>query len=737
MRDDESEFLTLTDDEPHAGKVATGNVWKILIVDDDQDVHRATEFAMSNTPILGRPLVFLHAFSAAETISVLRSEPGIAVVLLDVVMEHDDAGLRLVHSIRNELGMAEIRIILRTGQPGYAPAIEAIRDYDINDYKTKSELSRNRLFTTLTAALRSYEQIHVLNLNRRGLHAIIDASAKLFTSSGLGDFATGVIHQIAMLLNVPPDGIAFFYAQGSDPTESTVVATAGRYSICATNTLESIADNRIAANVTSALVGCGHQFSEAAATLRFAGNAGDALIVHIDTPNRLGDVESQLLDVFGTNIAISLDNVLMFGQLKDLAYNDHLLRIPNRLAFVRAIDDALHDQRDNATVALIDIDHFSQLNDALGHSYGDRLLAEVAERLTTMFGGDGMVARVAADVFGVLTNSARISAASIRQACQKAFQIDDTEHMLSVTTGLARLIDTDGNGSNALKCANVALNRAKDNHRGDAIFYQRDMELDTRNRVRLLQDLRAAFERNRLFVVYQPQIALQNRRVVGVEALLRWRNEQGQLVPPGHFIPLAENSGLIISLGEWVLRSACIALRQLERDGLADIRMAVNVSVSQFRHPDFLRTVDTVLRECEVAPSRIELEITESVAMLDAQFMLRMIEALRERGIAIAIDDFGTGFSSLSYLERLNVNRLKIDRSFVSQMSLGASSQRIVETIVQLGHSLSLEIIAEGIETEAEAAALTAMGCHEGQGYLFSRPLELDDVAAFIRLANR
>jgi EAL domain-containing protein (putative c-di-GMP-specific phosphodiesterase class I) len=258
------------------------------------------------------------------------------------------------------------------------------------------------------------------------------------------------------------------------------------------------------------------------------------------------------------------------------------------------------------------------------------------------------------------------------------------------------------------------------------------MEQDTRARVQLLQELRSAFERERLFVVYQPQMALGSRQLIGVEALLRWRTDDGQFVAPAQFIPLAESSGLIVSLGEWVLRSACRDLQRIIQHSGQPLRMAVTVSVAQFRQADFLSTLERALEESGIDPTLLELEITESVAMLDATFMIDLLNRIKGLGVSLAVDDFGTGFSSLSYLERLNVDRLKIDLSFVRQMEQSDGSKRIVETIIQLGRSLQLELIAEGIEQESQATSLTQMGCHEGQGYLFAKPLELAALLSFI-----
>lgn len=733
---DDEDILALIEEDGTDTRQRPQRHWKILIVDDDQDVHQATEFALTNTPILGRPLVFVHAYSAAQAVEKLKVERDIAVILLDVVMEREDAGLMLVKIIRDELAITEARIILRTGQPGYAPEIDAIRDYDINDYKTKSELSRNRLYTTLTAAIRSYDQIHALNASRRGLGMIIRASAELMAHHGLMEFAAGIITQIAGLLGLPPEGLVCAHDRNGDAEQTRIIAAAGRYAECIERPLSALNSPEVTASIRNALTERASAFTSDSTTLFFPGDSGHDMAAYLETAIPLSELDHQLLEVFCTNIAISLDNVMLFGQLNDHAYNDQLLGIPNRLAFVRGVDNAVQANQHSDTVALVDIDHFSELNDALGHSYGDMLLKAVASRLRATLSNEVFIARIAADTFGILGSDEQVAPAALKSAFSTPFLLDASEHLLSATLGLARLTEVDGGGTDAVKSANIALSRAKDGTRGDFCYFVREMELDTRNRVRLLQDLRAAFERDRLFVVYQPQLSLNTRKVVGVEALMRWRNDHGQFVPPDQFIPLAENSGMIISMGEWVLRTACLGLREFERAGIQNLRMAVNVSVSQFRHPNFIDTVDAVLAESGVNPKLLELEITESIAMLESHFMMTMIEKLKSRGIMMAIDDFGTGFSSLSYLERLKVDRLKIDRSFVSQMSAGDSSKRIVETIVQLGHSLDLEIIAEGVETDVEADILTAMGCHEGQGYLFAKPLEVRDLLVYIQATN-
>jgi EAL domain-containing protein (putative c-di-GMP-specific phosphodiesterase class I) len=276
-----------------------------------------------------------------------------------------------------------------------------------------------------------------------------------------------------------------------------------------------------------------------------------------------------------------------------------------------------------------------------------------------------------------------------------------------------------------LKQAHVALKVAKSQHRGDSLYYSDAMGTDATERSTLLRRLREAFESDRLFVVYQPQVRLADGATVGAEALLRWRNDEGKYVPPDQFIPVAEQSGLMISIGEFVLRSACFELKQLNQAGFSDFRMSVNVSQAQFREPGFISTVTRALADSGVSAQRLELEITESMAAEEIDFVLTVLHELKKIGVTIAIDDFGTGYSSLSILSRLPLDRLKIDKSFVSDLD---ATEGVAKSIIDIGRSLKLELIAEGVETKRQVGQLVDLGCQEGQGYLFARPLSPDDL---------
>lgn len=707
--------------------------WYVLIVDDDQDVHQSTCFAMANTQILGRPLKFLHAYSASEAIDLLAKQAHVAVILLDVVMESEHAGLHLVRRIRKELDNSETRIILRTGQPGYAPELEAIRDYDINDYKTKSELTRNRLYTALTTAIRSYDQIHTINASRRGLGMVIRASSQLLARQGVSEFAAGIITQICGLLGLPPEGLVCAYDHEASPASALIVAAAGNLTGCIDKQLGELQDRRVAEALKQALAERSSLFTDSSTTLFFPGQGHNHMAAYLQTERPLGELDKQLLEVFCSNIIVTLDNVLLLSQLKDHAYNDQLLHIPNRLGLVHALDQALGgDAASQYTLALIDIDGFSEFNDTLGHKLGDAMLQALSTRLQTKLPSSSLIARVDGDVFAILADHGTLEPTRLQDLLQDPLQFADLCQHFTATIGLTRLDQVDGKGSDALKAASIALKHGKQHQRGSISHFSREMEFETRARVQLLQDLRLAFERERLFVAYQPQYNLQNNQLVGLEALLRWRTEDNRYVSPAEFIPLAESSGLIVALGEWVLRVACHDLNAINQHSKRPLRMAVNVSVAQLRHPNFISMLSSALRESSVPANLIELEITESMAMLEADLMSVLIEQIKAQGLTLAVDDFGTGFSSLSYLESLNVDRLKIDLSFVRQLEQSEGSKRIVETIIQLAHNLDLDVIAEGIEQQSQATLLKEMGCHEGQGYLFAKPMSITELLAFI-----
>ncbi|RZI43030.1 EAL domain-containing protein [Herbaspirillum sp. HC18] len=732
--DDDLVFLDETDstsDTP--ARAEAKGAWRVMIVDDDTDVHSATTFALSNVEMQHRPLEFVHAYSATEARELLAQEDDIAVILLDVVMEQEDSGLQLVRHIREVLKLIEVRIILRTGQPGYAPEIDAIRDFDINDYKTKSELTRIKLYTTVTAAIRSYEQIRAINASRRGLDRIVRASTELMALHGLSNFAEGVIAQVAGLLDMEANGLLCVQERLNDRDHELLVIAASGTRAELNNATPGVRDERIANLLLETLAQRGNIYGMHFAALYFGGNANREFVTYFDTDAPLNDIDRMLLEVFCRNIAVGLDNVLLLTRLHNFAFYDPLTRLPNRTRFRELVDEALvAPDRDDAILALVDIDHFSETNDALGHQFGDLLLLGVSARLQAQLEEQLIIARVGGDTFGVLGGGALVNPTVLLGLFEEPFSIDGQEVRISATAGLVRLAEYEGGGADALKDADIALKRAKLLQRAGHFYFSRNMGVDIRERVRLMHALRTAYEEKELFLVYQPQIDLATRRPVGAEALLRWRTKDGSFIPPDRFIPIAEYSGLIIDIGERVMRQACLELVRLSTLGFDRFTMSVNVSQVQFRHPRFLDMLRAVLAETRVDPSRIELEITESIAMEEPDALIELLWQVKQTGVSIAIDDFGTGFSSLSYLQRLQADRLKIDRSFVTEITSSSRGSSIAEMVIQLGRNLGLSVVAEGVEDERQAEILRELGCPLAQGYLFARPMASDQLTVWL-----
>ena len=729
---------------------AADAAWRVMIVDDDADVHTTTTFALGNLEMQHRPLEFLHAYSAADARELLARERDIAVILLDVVMEEDDAGLHLVRYIRETLQLADVRIILRTGQPGYAPEIDAIRDFDINDYKTKSELTRIKLYTTVTAAIRSYEQIRAIGQSRAGLDRIVHAGAELMAQQGVTDFAAGVLQQVADLLGCAVDGVLCAHdpLDPDDPPADLgamlprrlpVVACAGGFGDLAGSVLTPLAQGAAGDAmfaIGAALASRENLFMDNGAALYFNGKSSRDFCAWIPLARPLGDIEKRLLEVFCSLVAVGLENVELVSHLHTAAFYDQLSKLPNRTRLVEILDATLAGPaRATSILSLVDLDHFAETNDALGHQFGDLLLAAVAARLQHCQGLNLTVARIGGDIFSVLGDDAIVNPEHILSLFARPFSIDGQDVRVSATMGLVRLAEHDGSGADALKDADIALKRAKVQQRTGHFYFSRSMGVEIRERVRMMHALRTGFAAGELFLAYQPQVDLGNRRPIGAEALLRWKMADGQLVSPAVFIPIAEYSGLIIEIGEFVLRSACQELVRLRAAGHLDFTMSVNVSQVQFRHPLFLQMLRSAIEDSGAPPAFVELEITESMAMEEPQQLIEKLAEIKRTGVTIAIDDFGTGFSSLSYLQRLQIDRLKIDRAFVTEITQSARGSSIAEMVIQLGRNLGLSVVAEGVEDERQAHILHALGCPMAQGFLFARPMPPLELNAWL-LAN-
>lgn len=424
-----------------------------------------------------------------------------------------------------------------------------------------------------------------------------------------------------------------------------------------------------------------------------------------------------------------------------LAQHDFLTNLPNRALLNDRLAQAImlaHRHGKQLAVIFLDLDRFKHINDSLGHAIGDKLLESVAERLVTCVRSSDTVSRQGGDEFVILLSSVEhaedtvLTANKMLTTLALPYLIGQHDLHITASIGISTYPD-DGKDVEALiKNADIAMYHAKGNGRNNYQFFKQDMNARAVERQSIESSLRRALERHEFVLHYQPKINLETGAITGTEALIRWRHPYLGLLPPAQFVPIAEDSGLIVPIGAWVLREACRQARAWQDAGLCALPVAVNISAVQFKHRDFLKILDSILMDTGLAPRFLELELTESVLMQDAESAASLLQALKTRGVQLAVDDFGTGYSSLSYLKRFPIDTLKIDQSFVHDLTTDPDDAAIVSAVISMGKSLKQRVIAEGVETRAQFAFLQAHCCGEGQGYYFSPPVAAQDIAKLL-----
>ncbi len=731
----ENDELIFLSEENTADNTEYAGSWNILVVDDDEEIHSVTRLALSDLVLNNRNLTFYHAYSKAEALEVIQTlGSDLAIILLDVVMDTDDAGLQVARIMRNEMNLTEPRIILRTGQPGYAPEESVIKEYDINDYKTKTELTRSKLVTTIIASLRSYQQILTINQSRIGLEKIIHASANLLEEHSINRFCEGVVTQISSLIGLDSSGVVCARAGSvlnKDDDAVYVLGAAGEFASYINKKIEHLHDVKIVQVVNECLQQKQHIYEKNYTVLYLKSSDYDAA-VYLKIGQQISDAYKQLIEVFLSSISVGYENVNLFHQLHSAAFKDWLTKLPNRVEFINQLDKISTDKKHaNDVVALIDINHFADINDGLGQDTGNDTLLALAQRIERSFPNAAALGRIGSDVFAVVGTEREINSATLQALFSHAFEAGDQMLPLSAAFGFYRFNGKVNTGINILKHANIALNRAKKSLKTNFEYYAPEMEEQTTWRLEMIRQLRSDFNQRKLQLWYQPQIDLVTQNIIGMEALLRWPSSDGGYVSPVVFVPLAEYSGLIIEIGAWVMQEACEKLRLLTDEGFNNLRMAVNISMPQFRDSEFIELVKSAINDNNLTPESIELEITESIVMDEPHIVVEALQELKEFGVKVALDDFGTGFSSMSYLQQLPLDRLKVDRAFVNEISPNKSAF-IAETIVTLGAKLGLRTIAEGIEKPEQANYLLKLGCDEAQGFMYAKPMPFEDLLVFM-----
>jgi diguanylate cyclase (GGDEF)-like protein/PAS domain S-box-containing protein len=429
-------------------------------------------------------------------------------------------------------------------------------------------------------------------------------------------------------------------------------------------------------------------------------------------------------------------------RIKQQAFYDALTKLPNRILLKERISDEMNKCRRNGgsfALMYLDLDRFKSVNDSLGHNYGDEILKKMALRLKKSVREEDLVVRMGGDEFVIVLTSLKNAeyvgriANNILSAIKKPIRIDENEIVLTVSIGITIYPDDGSEYETLLSNADIAMYRSKERGKNTFEIFTAELNDKALERLEMENSLRRAVEYNEFILHYQPKLDVKTSAIVGMEALVRWKSPKLGMVPPDKFIPLAEETGLIIPIGEWVLRTACMHTKAIHNAGISKLSVAVNLSFRQFELQNLCEIVTDILEETGLEPELLELEITESIAMKNVKYTVDVIKKLQSIGVKFSIDDFGTGYSSLGQLSSLSVNKLKIDKSFINMVNAQRDNTVIASTVLSLGKSLNMKVVAEGVENSDQVAFLKDSECDEMQGYFISRPVSVEEITKLIR----
>jgi len=575
------------------------------------------------------------------------------------------------------------------------------------------------------------------DIAKLGALKIISATNNFFSEDSFSEFCEGLILQFCASYELAPEDIICFRSGNmtkQSDTKIRICAAAGEYARYISQPVKTLNEKELATKVDEVLRKK-HTIHHSTTTLLFAGDNNFELVMLVNKKIEHDSTILQDLQLLLNGIKAGTKQVALFLDLYTNAFKDVLTKLPNRKNFIHSLNSPDYSKTmDGLNVLLIDLRDFSDVNDSLGQDTGDILLRAVAERLKSSLEETITISRVGGDVFGLLGPASQLKPEIIALIFASPFRAGQYLLPVSVNMGICHLDSEYDNGANIFRRCNLALNLAKKSPEYNHFWYSFEIEEKTVWRIELIRRLTTAFERRELELWFQPQLCLTSLKICGVEALLRWRDINGQYIPPSKFIPAAENSGLIIDLGLWMFREALRSTRMLHDQGYQDLTIAVNVSIIQLRSHNFVQNIKSLLSEFAIDSSLIELEITESVLMDEPEIVIQSLHQLKDLGFKIAIDDFGTGFSSLNYLQKMPIDRVKVDRQFVQDFTKDKQAH-IAETIINLAHKLELSTIAEGVEREDQAEFLKQIGCEQVQGYLYARPMPLNKL--FVYLYNQ
>ena len=716
--------------------------WVVLSVEDNQPYQDVLESALQEVSFKGRKIELLRATSAASAATILSKRQDISLILLDIVMETDDAGFYLIDTIRNVIGDELVRIVVLTGQPGVKPHDKAINEYNISEYWNKTDLSADKLKSVVVSNLRTWEISQELQIARRGLQMIVDASRSLTARQDTSEFAHTVLEEIARVINVPnTGGIVCIVKTGIESLQlAPIVAASSHFRELIDARLENVFSvydedrkQRVEKAIFEAWQTQQHIFENDFTLLFFDTSEHDEkqYLMLVDSPHALDSNHLNLLQAFAENISSGFVNQALMNKLSQLAYLDTPTGIHNFNWLARELGQQSTYHINNSSLVLFRLLNYETAEMIAGHDYATKMFKAFCLFINEQLPKHYLLAVWDRETVAlVFTLDNKPGEDKLRAIRNTTMEMDELDIQLQFHVGTMDFKDTQSLSlAEVLVLANTALGKARSS---GVDVYNFDYALIQRlaNRMRILTALKKALTtREAFFLVLQPKVNLATGKPVGFEALLRWRMEDNTLCPPSEFIPIAEASGLSLEISEMVVAKTIEVIQRLQAEGYS-LPVSFNLANSDVVSPIIFNEIHRCIDEQEIDASLLDIEVTETQATEDYTVINPLLRSFIDKGVGVSIDDFGTGYSSLSQLADLAATTIKLDQKFVNDLTAENKDKalHIVQMIARLAERFAFKLIAEGVETEEQRQLLMDNGYQHAQGYYFAKPMPMDEL---------
>ena len=716
--------------------------WVVLSVEDNQPYQDVLESALQEVAFEGRKIELLRASSAASAATILSKRQDISLILLDIVMETDDAGFYLIDTIRNVIGDELVRIVVLTGQPGVKPHDKAINEYNISEYWNKTDLSADKLKSVVVSNLRTWQISQELQIARRGLQMIVDASRSLTARQDTSEFAHTVLEEIARVINVPnTGGIVCIVKTGIESLQlAPIVAASSHFRELIDARLENVFSvydedrkQRVEKAIFEAWQTQQHIFENGFTLLFFDTSEHDEkqYLMLVDSPHALDSNHLNLLQAFAENISSGFVNQALMNKLSQLAYLDTPTGIHNFNWLARELGQQSTYHINNSSLVLFRLLNYETAEMIAGHDYATKMFKAFCLFINEQLPKHYLLAVWDRETVAlVFTLDNKPGEDKLRAIRNTTMEMDELDIQLQFHVGTMDFKDTQSLSlAEVLVLANTALGKARSS---GVDVYNFDYALIQRlaNRMRILTALKKALTtREAFFLVLQPKVNLATGKPVGFEALLRWRMEDNTLCPPSEFIPIAEASGLSLEISEMVVAKTIEVIQRLQAEGYS-LPVSFNLANSDVVSPIIFNEIHRCIDEQEIDASLLDIEVTETQATEDYTVINPLLRSFIDKGVGVSIDDFGTGYSSLSQLADLAATTIKLDQKFVNDLTAENKDKalHIVQMIARLAERFAFKLIAEGVETEEQRQLLMDNGYQHAQGYYFAKPMPMDEL---------